>query len=413
MPGGVNSPVRAFRSVGGDPVFLDRGEGAQVWDADGNQYIDYLGSWGPLLLGHRHPEVIEALRQALEIGTSFGASTEREVEFAETIRRAVPSLELVRLVNSGTEAVMSAIRLARGFTGRDLVVKFDGCYHGHVDSLLVKGGSGLATLGISDSAGVPAAFSATTVPLPYNSAGAVEEAFHAHGDRIAAVIVEPVAGNMGCVPPAPGFLELLRRLTERHGALLVFDEVITGFRVAFGGAQQRFGIRPDLTILGKVIGGGLPIGAYGGRADIMSRVAPLGPVYQAGTLSGNPLAVAGGLAAVRHLERRPELYEQLEARAARLCAGLAGAAQAAGRAVTINRVASLFTMFFTEGPVTDYEGARRSDTQAFAAFFRALLERGVYLPPSQFEALFLSAAHTDQDMDRTIEAAGAAFTQMA
>ena len=402
MPGGVNSPVRAFRAVGGDPLFITRGEGAHLVDADGNPYLDYVGSWGPLLLGHRHPAVIEALRETLEIGTSFGAPTEREVEFTELIRRAMPSIEMMRLVSSGTEATMSAIRVARGFTGRELIVKFEGCYHGHVDSLLVKAGSGVATLGIADSVGVPAVFSATTIALPFNSAEAVEEAFRQHGERIAAVIVEPVVGNMGCVPPAPGFLELLRSSTERHGSLLIFDEVMTGFRLAWGGAQQRFGIRPDLTTLGKVIGGGLPIAAYGGRADIMGCVAPLGPVYQAGTLSGNPLAVAGGLAMLRTLEQHPEIYDQLEQRTARLCDGVT---QAAGRSLTVNRAGSMFTFFFTASPVRDYESAKRSDTQAYARFFRAMLERGVYLPPSQFEAAFLSAAHSDEDIHKTIRAA--------
>ena len=409
MPGGVNSPVRAFRSVGGDPLFIARGEGARLHDADGNAFLDYVGSWGPLLLGHRHPAVIEALRQTLEIGTSFGAPTEREVEFAEEICRAVPSIECLRLVSSGTEATMSALRVARGFTGRDLAVKFEGCYHGHVDSLLVKGGSGLATFGISDSAGVPAEFAATTIALPFNDPGALAQAFERHGARIAAAIVEPVVGNMGCVAPAPGFLELLRETTGRHGALLIFDEVMTGFRLAFGGAQERFGIRPDLTCLGKVIGGGLPIGAYGGRADVMGKVAPLGPVYQAGTLSGNPLAVAGGLAAVRHLAQHPEIYEQLEGRTARLCEGLAEAARAAGRTVTINRVGSMFTVFFTGGPVTDWASADRCDRAAFGRFFHGMLERGVYLPPAQFEAAFLSAAHTDDDIATTVEAAREAF----
>ena len=316
IPGGVNSPVRAFRSVGGTPLFLARGEGSHVFDVDGNEYIDYVGSWGPLLLGHRHPAILSALEKALEIGTSFGAPTEAEVELAAAICDAMPSIEMVRLVNSGTEATMAAIRVARGFTGRDLIVKFEGCYHGHVDSLLVKAGSGVATLGIADTRGVPRAFCDTTLALPYNSAEAVEQAFHAHGERIAGVIVEPVVGNMGCVPPLPGYLESLREITTRHGALLIFDEVMTGFRVAFGGAQQLFGIRPDLTTLGKVIGGGLPVGAYGGRKDIMSQVAPAGPVYQAGTLSGNPLAVAAGSATLRYLKAHPEVYGQLEARAA-------------------------------------------------------------------------------------------------
>jgi glutamate-1-semialdehyde 2,1-aminomutase len=401
IPGGVNSPVRAFRAVGGDPPFLARGQGARVFDVDGNEYIDYVGSWGPLLLGHRHPVIIEALERALDIGTSFGAPTEAEVEFAEQIHRAMPSVELVRLVNSGTEAAMAAIRVARGFTGRDLIVKFEGCYHGHTDSLLVKAGSGVATFGIADSVGVPAAFSATTIALPFNSPEAVEEAFRRHGDRIAGVIVEPVVGNAGCIPPAPDFLPLLRRVTEKHGALLLFDEVMTGFRLAYGGAQQLFGIRPDLTILGKVIGGGLPIAAYGGRADIMSKVSPLGPIYQAGTLSGNPLAVAGGLAALRFLEQHPEIYEQLEERSERLCQGLEGTG------FTVNRVGSMFTLFFTPGPVTDYEAAKKSDTEAFARYFRAMLEKGIYLPPSQFEAAFLSAAHTAEDIDKTIAAARA------
>jgi glutamate-1-semialdehyde 2,1-aminomutase len=402
IPGGVNSPVRAFRSVGGDPPFIARGEGAHIIDVDGNRYIDYVGSWGPLLLGHRHPAIVAAIERALAIGTSFGAPTEQEVELAEAIRAAVPSIEMVRLVNSGTEATMSAIRLARGYTGRDLTVKFEGCYHGHVDSLLVKAGSGVATLGLPDSPGVPKAFSDTTLALPFNAPEAVEHAFRAHGDGIAAVIVEPVVGNMGCVPPLPGFLESLREITTRYGALLIFDEVMTGFRVAFGGAQQRFGIRPDLTALGKVIGGGLPVGAYGGRRDIMSKIAPAGPIYQAGTLSGNPLAVAAGLAMLRELQAHPEIYEQLEARAAALCA-------AAPPGVTVNRVGSMFTFFFNDGPVTDYESAKRSDTARFGRFFRAMLERGIYLAPSQFEAAFVSAAHTDEDIRQTVAAAREAF----
>jgi glutamate-1-semialdehyde 2,1-aminomutase len=402
IPGGVNSPVRAYRAVGGNPLFIARGEGSHIFDVDGNEYIDYVGSWGPLLLGHRHPEIVHALECALTMGTSFGAPTEGEVELAEAIREAVPSIEMVRLVNSGTEATMSAIRLARGFTGRDLIVKFEGCYHGHVDSLLVKAGSGVATLGIADTAGVPKAFCDTTIALPFNDAGAVEDAFRAHGDKIAAVIVEPVAGNMGCVPPAPGYLQALRDITARRGALLIFDEVMTGFRVAFGGAQQRYGVRPDLTTLGKVIGGGLPVGAYGGRADIMSRIAPCGPVYQAGTLSGNPLAVAAGLATLRHLKAHPKIYTSLEARAAALCS-------AAPAGITVNRVGSMFTYFFTDRPVTDYESAKCSDTQRFGRFFRAMLDRGVYLAPSQFESAFLSAAHTDEDIRTTVEAAREAF----
>ncbi|HSW50609.1 MAG TPA: glutamate-1-semialdehyde 2,1-aminomutase, partial [Bryobacteraceae bacterium] len=362
IPGGVNSPVRAFRGVGGSPLFITRGRGSHIWDADGNQYIDYVGSWGPLLLGHAHPEILRAVEEAAADGTSFGAPTQREIELAETIREFVPSMELVRLVNSGTEATMSAIRLARGYTGRDLTVKFEGCYHGHVDSLLVKAGSGMATLGLPDTAGVPASFAGTTIALPFNSVEAVEGAFRSHGDRIASVIVEPVAGNMGCVPPAEGFLQALRRITEQYGALLILDEVMTGFRVAPGGAQQLHGIRPDLTTLGKVIGGGLPIGAYGGRADVMSRIAPSGPVYQAGTLSGNPLAVAAGLAMLRHLKARPETYGQLDRRAAQLVADLP-------RGLTANRAGSMFTVFFCEGPVTDYESAKRSDTRRFAEYF--------------------------------------------
>ena len=404
IPGGVNSPVRAFRCVGGHPVFIARGEGSHLFDVDGNEYIDYVGSWGPLLLGHRHPEILAALGKALEIGTSFGAPTEQEIDLADAICDAVPSIEMVRLVNSGTEATMSAIRVARGFTGRDLIVKFEGCYHGHVDSLLVKAGSGLATLGIADTQGVPKAFADTTIALPYNSLEALEEAFRAHGERIAAVIVEPVVGNMGCVPPLAGYLEGMREITARYGALLIFDEVMTGFRVAFGGAQARYGIRPDLTTLGKVIGGGLPVGAYGGRRDIMSMVAPAGPIYQAGTLSGNPLAVAAGLAMLRHLKAHPEVYLQLEARAAKLAAS-------APDGVTVNRVGSMFTFFFTDGPVTDWESANRCDTARFGRFFRRMLDASVYLAPSQFEAAFVSAAHTEEDIEKTIAAAREALAE--
>jgi glutamate-1-semialdehyde 2,1-aminomutase len=405
IPGGVNSPVRAFRSVGGNPPFIARGDGSHIFDADGNEYIDYVGSWGPLLLGHRHPEILAALELTLAIGTSFGAPTEQEVELAEAIRDAVPSIEMVRLVNSGTEATMSAIRVARGFTGRDLTVKFEGCYHGHVDSLLVKAGSGVATLGIADTRGVPTSFCDTTIALPFNCVDAVEQAFARHGDRIASVIVEPVVGNMGCVPPQPGFLQALREITQKHGAVLIFDEVMTGFRVAFGGAQQRYGILPDMTTLGKVIGGGLPIGAYGGRADIMQCVAPLGPVYQAGTLSGNPLAVAAGLAMLRHLKAHPEIYDNLEARAAALTAQVPPG-------VTVNRVGSMFTFFFTGQPVRDWDSAKRSDTAKFGKFFRAMLERGIYLAPSQFEAAFVSAAHTEEDVAKTVAAARESFASV-
>ncbi len=397
IPGGVNSPVRAFRSVGGTPPFMARGEGSHIWDVDGNEYVDYVCSWGPLLIGHRHPAIIEALRDVLETGTSFGMPTEREVEFAEAISEAVPSIEMVRLVNSGTEATMSALRLARAFTGRELIVKFEGCYHGHVDSLLVKAGSGVATLGIPDTVGVPKVFADTTITMPFNSMEALAECFEWYGDKIAAVIVEPVAGNMGCVPPVPGFLEELREVTRRHGAVLIFDEVMTGFRVAFGGAQQLYGIRPDLTTLGKVIGGGLPVGAYGGRRDLMSMIAPAGPVYQAGTLSGNPPAVAAGLAMLRYLKAHPEVYPQLEQRTRRLAA-------AAPPGITVNHAGSMITFFFTDRPVMDYGSAQRSDRVRFGEFFRWMLERGFCFPPSQFEAAFVSTAHTTEDIDRTAEA---------
>ena len=402
IPGGVNSPVRAFRGVGGVPRFIARGQGSRIYDVDGNPYIDYVASWGPLLLGHAAAQVNSALREVLERGTSFGAPTEREVELAELIIQAVPSIEMVRLVNSGTEATMSALRAARGFTGRDLTIKFEGCYHGHVDSLLVKGGSGMATLGVADSAGVPKSFAETTVVLPYNSISAAEQAFAEQGSKIAAVIVEPVAGNMGVVPPAPGFLEALRSLTERHGSVLIFDEVMTGFRVALGGAQARYGIRPDMTTLGKIIGGGLPLAAYGGRADIMKKIAPLGPVYQAGTLSGNPLAVAAGLAMVRHLVNRPEIYDALEARGAQLTSFVPPG-------VTINRVGSMFTYFFTPDPVTDWDSAKKCDTARFGQFFHFLLERGIYIAPSQFEAAFISAAHSEADIEVTMDAARVFF----
>ncbi len=398
IPGGVNSPVRAFRSVGGTPPFIARGNGSRIYDADGNEYIDYVGSWGPLLLGHRHPDIINALEAVLEIGTSFGAPTEREIELAELIREAVPSMEMLRLVNSGTEATMSALRLARGFTGRDLTIKFEGCYHGHVDSLLVKAGSGMATLGIADTVGVPRAFAETTVALPFNSIDAVEETFRQRGDQIAAVIVEPVVGNMGCVPPEPGFLEALREQTAKHGSLLIFDEVMTGFRVSFGGAQKRFGIMPDLTTLGKVIGGGLPIAAYGGRADIVSKIAPSGPIYQAGTLSGNPMAVSAGLAMLRHLKAHPEIYDQIEERTAQLTANPPDG-------VTVNRVGSMYTFFFTDRPVTDWESAKTCDTARFRQFFHHMLDRGIYMAPSQFEAGFVSAAHSEADIARTVDTA--------
>jgi len=405
IPGGVNSPVRAFRSVGGTPPFIARGEGSKIYDVDGNEYIDYVLSWGPLILGHRPQIVTDALREVLEIGTSFGAPTEREVELAELIRECVPSIEMVRLVSSGTEATMSAIRVARGFTGRDLTIKFEGCYHGHVDSLLVKAGSGMATLGIADTAGVPESFAATTLALPFNSIEAVERAFLERGDKIAAVIVEPVVGNMGCVPPLPGYLEALRSLSAKYGALLIFDEVMTGFRLALGGAQQRFRIKPDLTTLGKIIGAGLPMAAYGGRADVMSKVAPTGPIYQAGTLSGNPLAVSAGITMLRYLKSHPEVYEVIERRAAQLTAQ-------APSGITINRVGSMFTFFFSSEPVTGWESAKRSDTGQFKQFFHWMLDRGIYLAPSQFEAGFVSAAHSEEDIARTVAAAGQFFDQL-
>jgi glutamate-1-semialdehyde 2,1-aminomutase len=395
IPGGVNSPVRAFRGVGGSPAFIARGQGSRIYDADGNEFIEYIGSWGPLLLGHRFPPVLDALRQTLEIGTSFGAPTQREIELAELIREFVPSVEMVRLVNSGTEATMSALRVARGFTGRDLTIKFEGCYHGHVDSLLVKAGSGVATLGLPDSPGVPKGFSDTTLALPFNDFAAIEQAFVERGAEIAAVIVEPVVGNMGCVPPAPGFLEKLRELCTKYNSLLIFDEVMTGFRLAPGGAQELYGIKPDMTTLGKVIGGGLPIAAYGGRKEIMLYVAPSGPIYQAGTLSGNPLAVAAGLAMLRYLKAHPEVYRIIEERTALL-------ATAAPPGMTVNRVGSMITFFFTDKPVTDYESAKTSNTKQFGRFFHALLERGIYWPPAQFEAAFISAAHTQEDIEHTV-----------
>ena len=413
IPGGVNSPARAFRAVGREPVFITRGDGSRIWDIDGNEYIDYVGSWGPLLLGHRHPEVLAALRDVLERGTSFGAPTEAEVELADLIAEIVPSIEMVRLVNSGTEATMSALRVARGFTGRDLAIKFVGNYHGHVDSLLVKAGSGLATLGISDSAGVPARFAETTLPLPYNDVEALEQAFARDGDRIAAVILEPVVGNMGCVPPAEGFLGRLRELCTASGAVLIFDEVMTGFRVALGGAQSLYGVTPDMTTLGKVIGGGLPIGAFGGRREIMECVAPLGAVYQAGTLSGNPLAVAGGLAMLRHLRDHPEVFSHVETQGSRLQAGVMEAASAAGVTLTSNRVGSMLTFFFTGSEVRSWDEAAACDTDAFGRYFREMLSRGIYLPCSQYEALFLSGCHTAAEIDRTVDCAAGAFQAIA
>jgi glutamate-1-semialdehyde 2,1-aminomutase len=408
IPGGVNSPVRAFRAVGGEPPFISHGSGARLFDVDGNAYSDFVGSWGPLILGHAHPDIVAALEQAARRGTSFGAPTPPEVELAEAICAAFPSIEKVRLVNSGTEAAMSALRVARAATGRKLIVKFEGGYHGHADSLLAKAGSGVATLNLPDSAGVPEESVAFTLTLPYNDVRAVEEVFAQRGREVAAVIVEPVAGNMGCVLPQAGFLQGLRAVTEKHGALLLFDEVITGFRVAYGGAQERFGVRADLTVLGKIIGGGLPVGAYGGRAELMNQVAPLGPVYQAGTLSGNPLAVTAGLTALRLLQPSGT-YEKLEAMGAKLEEGLAEAAREAGVPARVNRCGSLLTLFFTDLPVTDYASAKRSNTTQFARFHRALLGRGIYWPPSQFEVAFVSLAHSDADIDETLTAARAAL----
>jgi glutamate-1-semialdehyde 2,1-aminomutase len=412
MPGGVNSPVRAFRGVGGTPFFVARAAGARIEDVDGRSYVDFLGSWGPLILGHAHPSVVEALGDAARRGTSYGAPTEGEVEMAALIARAMPSMEMMRLVSSGTEAAMSAIRLARGATGRDLVVKFDGCYHGHADSLLVKAGSGGATFGVPDSGGVPAALAALTVALPFNDLDAVSRLMAARGHEVAVVVVEPVAGNMGVVPPAPGYLQGLRDLCTRHGALLLFDEVITGFRVAPGGAQARYGVRPDLTCLGKIIGGGLPVGAYGGRRDLMEQISPLGPVYQAGTLSGNPLAVAAGLATLRALAD-PAVYERLETLGARVESGLVDAARHAGVPLTVNRVGSMLTAFFAASPVVDLTSAKRSDTARYARFFHAMLERGVFLAASQFEAAFVSLAHTDDDLEAAARAARDAMKTLA
>ena len=412
MPGGVNSPARAFGAVGGHPVFIDRAQGAYLFDIDGHRYLDYIGSWGPMILGHGHPRVVEAVRQALERGTSFGAPTEAESELAALLIEAVPSLEKVRLVNSGTEATMSAIRLARGYTGRDLIVKFAGNYHGHVDSLLVAAGSSAATLGVPNSPGVTAGTAQDTLVLRYNDVHGMEEAFGRHGARIAAVILEPVVGNMGVVLPVPGFLAAARELTRQHGALLIFDEVMTGFRVAYCGAQQRFGISADLTTLGKIIGGGLPVGAYGGKAEIMDHVLPAGKVFQAGTLSGNPLATAAGIATLRAL-REEDPYPRLEELSARLADGLRQAASECGVPATVSRCGSMLTLFFHPGPVTDWDSASRCDTKRYARFFWAMLDRGVYLPCSQFEAWFVSAAHSDHDIEATLAAARQALAEIA
>ncbi len=413
IPGGVNSPVRAFKGVGGDPIFVSRAEGAYLYGSDGRRYIDYVGSWGPMLAGHAHPEVIEAVRRAAAHGLSFGAPTQAETHLAERICRLMPSIELVRMVSSGTEATMSAIRLARGHTGRDKIVKFEGCYHGHSDSLLVKAGSGALTLGVPSSPGVPAALAALTLTLPYNDVAALETLFTAQGSGIACVIVEPIAGNMNCIPPAPGFLEALREQCTKHGALLIFDEVMTGFRVAAGGAQALYGITPDLTTLGKVIGGGMPVGAFGGKREVMQKLAPLGPVYQAGTLSGNPVAMAAGLAMLDILER-PGFHADLARKTERLMHGLAAAARDAGVPFVHNQVCGMFGLFFTRAPkVGNYAEVMASDVEAFRRFFHGMLAEGVYLAPSAFEAGFMSAAHSDADIDASVAAAGRVMGGMA
>jgi len=411
IPGGVNSPVRAFKSVGGQPRFISRAKGSRLYDVDGNVYIDYVLSWGPMILGHAAPSVTSAIKQAAGRGTSYGAPTQLEIELAKAIRDAVPSMEKVRLVSSGTEAVMSAIRVARGFTKRDGILKFEGCYHGHSDYLLAKAGSGLATLGIPDSPGVPADFAKHTLTAPYNDLAAVHQLVKDHRHNLACIILEPIAGNMGVVPPAPGFLEGLRRLTAEHDILLIFDEVISGFRVHYGGAQALYGVQPDLTVLGKIIGGGLPVGAYGGRQEIMDLIAPSGPVYQAGTLSGNPLAVTAGLATLKQLRARG-IYKKLDDQSAALAQGIGEAASQAGVPLTQTRVGSMMTAFFTPGPVVDWNTAKQSDTKRYGQFFHAMLEQGIYLAPSQFEAAFLSTAHTSADINKTIKAAAAAFKKL-
>lgn len=412
IPGGVNSPVRAAKSVGTLPLFIGRAEGSKIYDLDGNAYIDYVMSWGPLILGHAYPKVIAAVKEAAEQGTSYGAPTRTEVELAEKIMEWVPSIEMVRLVSSGTEATMSAVRLARAFTQRSLIVKFDGCYHGHSDGFLVQAGSGIATLGIPGSPGVPQEIAALTLSLPYNDLERVEEVFNKMGEQVAAVIVEPVAGNMGVVLPRPGFLEGLRKITKRYQTLLIFDEVITGFRVALGGAQERFGVLPDLTCLGKIIGGGLPLAAYGGKKEIMRQVAPEGPVYQAGTLSGNPLATAAGLAVLDVLSQQG-VYEALEEKSAFLFGGLEELAQSSGVPLRVTRIGSMGALFFTDQEIKDYESVRRASTETYARFYREMRLRGIYLAPSAFEALFLSLAHCQEDLDRTLSAAGEVFRLVA
>ncbi|MCP4349391.1 MAG: glutamate-1-semialdehyde 2,1-aminomutase [Desulfobacterales bacterium] len=411
IPGGVNSPVRACKSVGTEPLFIDHAEGCMVYDADGNSYIDYVGSWGPMILGHRHPLVIEKISSVLERGTSFGAPTDLEIELAELVIEAVPSIEKVRMVNSGTEATMSAIRLARGYTGRDTIIKFDGCYHGHADTLLVEAGSGVATLAIPGSPGVPKSFVAETLSLPYNDIEGVKEIMDKQGDKIACIIVEPIAGNMGMVPPCEGFLETLRQVTQKSGALLIFDEVISGFRVSYGGAQELYGILPDITCLGKIIGGGLPVGAYGGRREIMEHMAPQGPVYQAGTLSGNPLAMAAGIATLTQL-KEPGFFDKLDKKAEKLANGLKAAAEKAGIKTCAKRVGSLLGLFFTGMDVKNFDDAKTSDLDMFSAYYKGMLQKGVYLAPSQFETAFVSAAHETGHIDATIKAAEEVMSEL-
>ena len=412
MVGGVNSPVRAFQSVGGEGIIVERASGSRLWDADGREYIDFINSWGALILGHAHPEIVAAIQKQAGLGTSYGATTELEIQLAEAIQRAIPSIEKIRFVSSGTEAAMSAVRLARAFTKRDLILKFEGCYHGHADSFLSQAGSGLATLGIASSPGVPEALASLTLNAPYNDILTVEKIFAAHPNEIAAIIVEPVAANMGVVPPAPGFLSGLRQVADRAGALLILDEVITGFRLCYGGAQSLHGITPDLTILGKIIGGGLPVAAYGGRAEIMNMVAPLGAVYQAGTLSGNPLAMRAGIEALRLLAK-PNFYEDLNARADVFAEKLRATVRDSGLATQVNSAGSLVTLFFSAEPIANYADAKESDARRFAAFFRAMLEGGILLPPSQFEALFISAVHSEEDLQQTVEAAKESLGQIA
>jgi len=413
IPGGVNSPVRSFRGVGGTPPFIASGSGSRLTDIDGNTYIDYVGSWGPMILGHAHPDVVKALQEAATRGTSYGAPTLLETELAKKITHIVPSMEMVRMVNSGTEATMSVLRLARAYTGRNKVIKFAGCYHGHHDSLLVKAGSGALTLGTPDSPGVPGSVAAGTITVPYNDAEILAEVFAQQGEEIAAVIIEPVPGNMGLVLPKPGYLAQVRKITAAHGALLIFDEVMSGFRAAFGGAQAIYGIKPDLTCLGKVIGGGLPVGAYGGRREIMELISPAGPVYQAGTLSGNPLAMVAGITTLKILESDPGLYTQMIALTERLCNGIRAEAEKYGFHLQFHNIGTMFCTFFSEQEVVDYETAKRSDTNAFNRYFHSMLEQGIYLAPSQFETGFMSIAHTDADIEATIAASSIAFQKLA